>query len=154
MNKTIKYKENIMFKKSDDNFFSMVDIIQKVIIFFILASLAGGIILICFVDFTAGILMATILPVLLIVLSLILYAMTYVAIDAKIARNKACGEDYSYLTDLLDLKKPQPEKPNPNQKYIDKIFEKSTEDCDSEQDVKFVEYGKKKDKTPKDNAPD
>lgn len=143
-----------MFKKSDNNFFSMVDIIQKVIIFFILASLAGGIILICFVDFTAGILMATILPVLLIVLSLILYAMTYVAIDAKIARNKACGEDYSYLTDLLDLKKPQPEKPNPNQKYIDKIMAKSTEDCDSEQDVKFVEYGKKKDKTKKDNTPD
>lgn len=143
-----------MFKKSDDNFFSMVDIIQKVIIFFILASLAGGIILICFVDFTSGILMATILPVLLIVLSLILYAMTYVAIDAKIARNKACGEDYSYLTDLLDLKKPQSEEPNPNQKYIDKIMEKSSEDCDSEQDVKFVEYGKKKDKTKKDNTPD
>ena len=98
--------------------------------------------------------MATILPVLLIVLSLILYAMTYVAIDAKIARNKACGEDYSYLKDLLDLKKPQPEKPNPNQKYIDKIMAKSTEDCDSEQDVKFVEYGKKKDKTKKDNTPD
>lgn len=143
-----------MFKKSDDNFFSMVDIIQKVIIFFILASLAGGIILICFVDFTAGILMATILPVLLIVLSLILYAMTYVAIDAKIARNKACGEDYSYLTDLLDLKKPQPEKPNPNKKYIDKIMAKSMEDCDSEQDVKFVGYGKKKDKTKKNNTPD
>lgn len=143
-----------MFKKSDDNFFSMVDIIQKVIIFFILASLAGGIILICFVDFTAGILMATVLPVLLIVLSLILYAMTYVAIDAKIARNKACGEDCSYLTDLIDIKKPQPEKPNPNQKYIDEILEKSTEDCNSEQDVKFVEYGKKKYKTPKDNAPD
>lgn len=144
-----------MFKKSDDNFFSLVDTVQKVIIFFIIASIAGGIILICFVDFISGILMATVLPVLLIVLSLILYAMTYVAIDAKIARNKALGEDYEYLLELLNIvRHKKPEKPNPNQKYIDKIMEQSTNNRDSGQDVKFVDYGKRKDKTPKDNAPD
>lgn len=144
MNKTTKYKENIMFKKSDDNFFFMVDIIQKVIIFFIFASLAGGIILICLVDFISGILMATVLPVLLIVLSLVLYAMTFVAIDAKIARNKALGEDYEYLLELLDIvKHKKPEKPNPNQKYIDVILREEKDGNESVNGVKFVEYEKK-----------
>ena len=113
-----------MFKKADEDFFSKVDIIQKFIIFLIVGSLVGGIIL-CFVDFTCGILMATILPVLLIVLSLILYMMTHIAIDAKIARNKACGEDVTYLLELLD----------------------SDDDSDSKNkaDVNFVDY----EKTPK-----
>lgn len=118
-----------MFKKTDDNFFAMVDIIQKVIIFLIFASLVGGIILICLVDFISGILMATVLPVLLIVLSLILYTITFVAIDTKIARNKALGEDYEYLLELLDIvKHKKPEKPNPNQKYIDIIVNNDKND--------------------------
>lgn len=110
-----------MFKKADEDFFSKVDIIQKFIIFLIVGSLVGGIIL-CFVDFTCGILMATVLPVLLIVLSLILYMMTHIAIDAKIARNKACGEDVTYLLELLD----------------------SDDDSDSQNkaDVNFVDYEK------------
>ncbi len=120
-----------MFKKADEDFFSKVDIIQKFIIFLILASLVGGIILVCFVDFTCGILMATVLPVLLIVLSLILYMMTHIAIDAKIARNKACGEDVTYLLELLD----------------------SDDDSDSQNkaDVNFVDYEKKQ-KTQNDTS--
>lgn len=126
-----------MFKKSDKDFFERIDIIQKVIIFFIIASLGGGIGL-CFVSFVAGILMATVLPVLLIVLSLILHMMTYAAIDAKLARNKAYGEDDEYLLELLDLSE-EPEMPSPYQKYIDKIMNQNS-DNKSTQDVKFVEY--------------
>lgn len=120
-----------MFKKADEDFFSKVDIIQKFIIFLILASLVGGIILVCFVDFTCGILMATVLPALLIVLSLILYMITHVAIDAKIARNKACGEDVTYLLELLD----------------------SDDDSDSQNkaDVNFVDYEKNQ-KTQNDTS--
>lgn len=119
-----------MFKKADEDFFSKVDIIQKFIIFLIVGSLVGGIIL-CFVDFTCGILMATVLPVLLIVLSLILYMITHVAIDAKIARNKACGEDVTYLLELLD----------------------SDDDSDSQNkaDVNFVDYEKNQ-KTQNDTS--
>lgn len=119
-----------MFKKADEDFFSKVDIIQKFIIFLIVGSLVGGIIL-CFVDFTCGILMATVLPVLLIVLSLILYMMTHIAIDAKIARNKACGEDVTYLLELLD----------------------SDDDSDSQNkaDVNFVDYEKNQ-KTQNDTS--
>lgn len=119
-----------MFKKADEDFFSKVDIIQKFIIFLIVGSLVGGIIL-CFVDFTCGILMATVLPVLLIVLSLILYIITHVAIDAKIARNKACGEDVTYLLELLD----------------------SDDDSDSQNkaDVNFVDYEKNQ-KTQNDTS--
>ena len=140
-----------MFKKADEDFFSKVDIIQKFIIFLIVGSLVGGIIL-CFVDFTCGILMATVLPALLIVLSLILYMITHVAIDAKIARNKACGEDVTYLLELLDIdNQSKPEKPNPNQKYIDMIMSHDDSDSQNKADVNFVDYEKNQ-KTQNDTS--
>lgn len=90
-----------MFKKSDDSFFGFVDTIQKIVIFLIVASIVAGIFMFCFVGVVSGILLAVILPVLLIVLSMMFNAVCYIAIDAKIARNKALGEDYEYLTDML-----------------------------------------------------
>ena len=56
---------------------------------------------------------------------------THVAIDAKIARNKACGEDVTYLLELLD----------------------SDDDSDSQNkaDVNFVDYEKNQ-KTQNDTS--
>lgn len=111
-----------MFKKEDDSFFYFVDTIQKIVIFLIVASIVAGIFMFCFIGVISGILLAVILPVILIVLSMMFNAICYIAIDAKIARNKALGEDYEYLTDML-LKRPsKKEENNPNQKYIDAIL--------------------------------
>lgn len=122
-----------MFKKEDDSFFSYVNTIQRIVIFLIIASVIAGIFMFFFVEIISGILLAVILPVILIVLSMMFNAICYIAIDAKLARNKTYGEDDKDLLEYLQSGSKKDEKPNTNQNCTDSTVSSDEDKTDKEQ---------------------